>query len=106
MKIRIQKQELLDMVNRVKTVVSAKSALPILSHILMEARDSSLKLSATDLKVSIECSCDCTVEQFGALTVSSQRLSMILGELPNAEREIELAENSVINLGCGRIETK
>lgn len=106
MKIRIQRQDLLDTVNKVKTVVSAKSALPILSHILMEARDSTLKLSATDLKVSIECSVDCTVEEAGSLTVSSQRLSMILGELPNEEIALELLENSVISLTCGKIETK
>lgn len=106
MKITIPRQDLLDNVNRVKTVVSAKSALPILSHILMEARDSSVKLSATDLKVSIECSVDCTVHEAGALTVSSQRLAMILSELPNADITLELMENSVILLTCGRIQTK
>ena len=78
MKIKIMRQELLDIVNKVKTVVSARSALPILSHILMEAKDSSLRLTATDLKVSIECTVDCTVEEPGSLTVSSQRLGMIL----------------------------
>jgi DNA polymerase-3 subunit beta len=106
MKIRIQRQDLLDTVNRVKTVVSPKSALPILSHILLEARDSTLKLSATDLKVSIECTVDCTVEEPGSLTVSSQRLSAILGELPNEEITLQLQENSVIGLTCGRIEMK
>jgi len=106
MKIRIARQDLLDTVNRVKTVVSAKSALPILSHILFEARDSTLKLSATDLKVSIECSVDCTVEDPGSLTISSQRLSMILGELPNEEIVLELTESNVVTLTCGRIHTK
>lgn len=106
MKIRIQRQDLLDIVNKVKTVVSTKSALPILSHVLMEAQDSTLRLSATDLKVSIECTADCTVDQPGSLTVSSQRLSAILAELPNAEITLELGENNVINLTCGKIETK
>ncbi|NIA14483.1 MAG: DNA polymerase III subunit beta [Nitrospiraceae bacterium] len=106
MQITISRQDLLDTVNKVKTVVSAKSALPILSHILMEARESSLKLSATDLKVSIECEVDCTVEQPGSLTVSSQRLAGILSELPNEDITLKLGDNNIIELSCGRINTK
>jgi DNA polymerase-3 subunit beta len=106
MKIRIPRQDLLDTVNKVKTVVSPKSALPILSHVLFEAKDSVLKLSATDLKVSIECTVDCTVDEPGSLTVSSQRLSMVISELPNEEITLELGESNVILLSCGKIQTK
>ncbi|HRI88052.1 MAG TPA: DNA polymerase III subunit beta, partial [Candidatus Hydrogenedentes bacterium] len=106
MKIRIPRQDLLEAVNKVKTVVSPKSALPILSHILMEAEENALKLTATDLKVSIECTVDCTVKEAGSLTVSSQRLSSILAELPEGEISLDLAGNSVINLECGKIKTK
>ncbi len=106
MKISIPRQDLLDAVNKVKSVVSAKSALPILSHILMETRESAVRLSATDLKVSIECDVDCTVEEAGSLTVSSQRLASILSELPEGEMVMTLGDNSVITLQSGRIETK
>jgi DNA polymerase-3 subunit beta len=106
MKIRIPRQDLLDAVNKVKTVVSAKSALPILSHILMEASGSSVRLAATDLKVSIECTVDCTVEEPGSMTVSSQRLASILSELPEGDILLELGDNNVINLECGKIQTK
>ena len=106
MKITISRQELLDAVNKVKTVVSSKSALPILSHILMETGESCVRLSATDLKVSIECSIDCTVEQAGSLTVSSMRLASILSELPEADISLELSESNVISIECGSIHTK
>lgn len=106
MKIIIAKQDLLDAVNTVKSVVSQKSALPILSHILLEAEKNKLKLSATDLKVSIECTVDCTVEEPGSLTVSSQRLSMILNELPEADVSMELMDTSVVELRCGMVDTK
>jgi len=106
MKIAIPRQDLLDAVNKVKTVVSPKSALPILSHILMETGESSLKLTATDLKVSIECTVDCTVEEAGSLTVSSQRLSSILAELPESDLTLHLGDNNVIALECGKIHTK
>lgn len=107
MKIRIPRQDLLDAVNKVKSVVSAKSALPILSHILMETQESAVRLSATDLKVSIECTVDCTVDTPGALTISSQRLASILAELPDADIELDLDEKTnTIRLTCGKIETK
>ena len=106
MKIEIAKQDLLDAVNKVKTVVSAKSALPILSHILMETGEGTICLSATDLKVSIECTLDCQVEKPGSLTVSSQRLASILSELPEADITIELSDSNVVNIICGKIHTK
>ncbi len=106
MKVTIPRQDLLDTVNKVKSVVSAKSALPILSHILMETGDSSVRLATTDLKVSIECLVDCTVEEPGALTVSSQRLASMLAELPDQDVTLHVKDNNVIELTCGRIETK
>lgn len=106
MKITVPRQDLLDAVNKVKTVVSAKSALPILSHILFEADKSSLRLSATDLKVSIECTLDCDVHVPGTLTVSSQRLSSMLGELPDADITFQLEDSNIVSLECGKIHTK
>lgn len=106
MKIAIPRQELLDAVNKVKSVVPGKSALPILSHILMETVPDGLRIAATDLKVSIECIVDCSVQKEGALTVSCQRLSSMLSELPDADVILDLGENNVVKLTCGRIETK
>ncbi|MBI4558113.1 MAG: DNA polymerase III subunit beta [Candidatus Hydrogenedentes bacterium] len=106
MRIRIARQDLLDAVNKVKSVVSARSALPILSHIFMEAAEGRVRLCTTDLKVSIECSVDCAVEEPGSLTVSCQRLASILSELPNAEIKMELGESNVVGLECGRIDTR
>lgn len=106
MKITIARQDLLDAVNKVKTVVSPKSALPILSHILMETGESQVRLTATDLKISIECSVDCTVEEPGSLTVSSQRLSSILSELPPCDLSLALTESNVVTLQAGKIDTK
>ena len=106
MKITIPRQDLLDAVNKVKSIVSSKSALPILSHILMETGEACVKLAATDLKVSIECTVDCTVSNPGALTISSQRLSSMLSEMPNEDITLDLKDNNIIEITCGRIDTK
>lgn len=106
MRISIPRQDLLNAVGTVKTIVSPRSALPILSYILIETMESAIRLSATDLKVSIECTVDCDVGEAGSLTVSSQRLASVLAELPNKDIKIELGENNVISLECGDIQTK
>lgn len=106
MKITIPRQDFLDAVNKVRTVVSQKSALPILSHIHMQAEEGLVRLSATDLKVGIENSVDCRVDRSGQLTVSAQRLGGILSELPEADVTLELGDNNVINLEAGRIQTR
>ncbi len=106
MKITIPRQDLLDAVNKVKSIVSSKSALPILSHILMETGEACVKLAATDLKVSIECTVDCTVDSPGAMTISSQRLSSMLAEMPNEDITLNLTDNNIIDITCGRIDTK
>ena len=106
MKITIPRQDILDAVNKVKSVVSSKSALPILSHLLFEAANGSVRVSATDLKVSIQCSVDCDVKKEGSLTVSCQRLASILAELPDKDLTLTLQDNNVVQLQCGRIQTK
>lgn len=106
MKITIPRQHLLESVNKVKSVVSAKSALPILSHILIETEESAVRIAATDLKVSIECTVDCTVEEPGAMTVLCQRLSSILAEMPDEDITLTLQDNNVVELVCGKIDTK
>lgn len=105
MKITIARQDLLEAVSKVKAVVSPKSALPILSHILLEAEGTEIKLTATDLKVSIECKAECTVTESGSMTVSAQRISSMLAELPEADVEL-CVEESQVSLSCGRIHTK
>ncbi|MFO7775985.1 MAG: DNA polymerase III subunit beta [Candidatus Hydrogenedentota bacterium] len=107
MKIEISRQNLLEAINKVKSVVPPRSALPILSHLLLEAEsDGILRVSATDLKVGIECQTPCTVEEPGSMTVASQRLASITGELPDQAIRIELSDSNVVNLECGRIRTK
>lgn len=100
MRISIPRQDLFDAVNKVKTVVTPRTALPILSHILMEAQENSLRLTATDLKVTAECTVDCTVHEPGLLTVSSQRLAGLLAELPQRDISIALSDNSTFFLEC------
>ncbi|MFA7693064.1 MAG: DNA polymerase III subunit beta [Candidatus Hydrogenedentes bacterium] len=106
MKIVISREELKRAINIVKGIISSKVSFPILSNVLMEAENNLLKFSATDLRMSIEYTVDCNVEVAGALTLSGQRLSLLLNELPDADVTLELLENGIVELRCGGVETK
>ena len=105
MKIVITRQDLFDAVSKVKNIVSSRATLPILSNVLLTAEDSLLKVSTTDLKVSIECQVDCTVEEPGSCMVSSQLLTSLLSEFPSGDISISL-DGSNVYFRCGRIKTR
>jgi DNA polymerase-3 subunit beta len=76
-------------------VVPSKSTLPILSNILVEALENKLKISATDLDISITASIDCTVTKKGAAALPARILFDIIKELPEAEISVETTGSRV-----------
>ena len=65
MKFTIEKTTLFKSLSHVQSIVEKKSTLPILSHILMEAKDDNLILSATDMDISITETINCNVLESG-----------------------------------------
>ena len=52
MKFTVEKYTLLKSLSHVQSIVEKKNTLPILSNILLEAKENSLILSATDMDIS------------------------------------------------------
>lgn len=106
MKITISKNDLLTALNKVKGVVASKSALPVLSNVLMEAEGSAIKVTSTDLKITIEFTVDCTVHEAGAATVPCQRIIALLSDLSDIDVNLSLSDNNILELQCGLLTTK
>ena len=86
MKVVIEREELFRGIGSVLDVVPSKTALPVLSNIMIEAEDGGgLRLSATDLDVSIKCTLSATVDVSGSTTVPARKFSEIVRELPDEE---------------------
>ncbi len=86
MKVVIRKEELSRGIGSVLDVVPSKTALPVLSNIMVDAdEDGGLLLSATDLDTSIKCSLSATVTTSGSTTVPARKFSEIVRELPDEE---------------------
>ena len=90
MKFSLPKSKLSGYLQYIMQVVPTKSTLPILSNILVEALDGKIKISATDLDISITTSIDCNVSKKGAASLPAKILFDIIKELPESEITFEV----------------
>lgn len=96
------KVELLKELNLTQGVVEKKTTIPILSNLLLEAADSTLRISATDLELGVCCACPAKVKKDGTGTVPAKRLVEIVRSLPDAEIKFKVLENHWVQVTCER----
>jgi len=82
MKFKTERETLLEGIQKIQGIITPKATLPILSHILLETQEGTLKLTATDLDVGITCVIPVDIQEAGAVTVPAKRLNDIIRELP------------------------
>jgi len=103
MKATIERATLLKSLSHVQSVVERRNTIPILSNVLIEARDDgSIRLMATDLDLQVDESIQANVAAAGATTVSAHTLFDIVRKLPDGSQvEINAAEGKM-QLSAGR----
>lgn len=70
------------------------SALPILSHVLLEANgDGGIRVSATDLELGYKGFCPGRIETPGAIAVPARELAALVKDMPKGDLEIEATKN-------------
>ena len=97
MKATIERAVLLKSLGHVQSVVERRNTIPILSNVLLEAReDGSLRLMATDLDLQVDETIQANVSQPGATTVSAHTFFDIVRKLPEGSQvEITAAEGKM-----------
>lgn len=83
-------------------VVEKKSTIPILSNLLLEAKEGGVEIRGTDLDVSISTFCEAEVKQPGSICLPAKRLFEIVRLLPEAEVEVRLGEKDQVTVRCER----
>jgi DNA polymerase-3 subunit beta len=101
MKFRISKEAFLDGLQKVQHVVSSRTTLPILSNVLLVAKDGRLKFTTTDLDVGITGSVEAQVDKDGATTLPAKRLLSIVRELPSSEVEVSVDAKNHASIRSG-----
>jgi DNA polymerase-3 subunit beta len=100
-KFKVTKEAILDGLQRVQNVVSTRTTLPILSNVLVQASNSTLSLTTTDLDVAVRCKVEAEVAKAGSTTLPARKLFSILKEVPAAEIEVDVDERNAASIRCG-----
>jgi DNA polymerase III subunit beta len=106
MKVRIGRDELLTGLQRVQGVVEKRNTMPILSNILLEAKQDGVEIVATDLEIGMRGLYKATVLSPGGVTVSARKLYEIIKELPSGEIELNAGENNWTAIQAGKSQFK
>lgn len=95
MKFIISRQELAELVSVTQNIVAPKTPIPILSNFLLEAQDSRVVLTATDLTVGVRCTGSAKVLESGATTLPARRFAQLVRELTASHLEISTNNKDV-----------
>jgi len=102
MKLTITREQLQEGLVAVAASVPAKTTLPILSNILLEATRDGIRLSGTDLDISVSTTVSASVDQEGAITLPARKLVEIVRELPSAAIRLTASGEQRVTIECGR----
>jgi len=98
----IERATLLKGLSHVQSVVERRNTIPILSNVMIEATDGTIKLMATDLDLQINEHIAASVDTPGATTVSAHTLFDIARKLPEGSQVSLAAAEGRMTIMAGR----
>ena len=106
MKLSCPKSNLTEVVNIVQKAVPAKSTMPILECIKLDANsDGTVKLTGNNLDLCIEYETNFNVAEGGIIALNSKIFGEIIRRLPDDEVNLTVNdENNIVTIKCGKSE--
>lgn len=102
MQIKINREILLKPLNSVSSIVERRHTLPILSNLLLEAKNNNIKLTATDLEMQISLNVESKFNGELSTTISAKKLLDICRSLPEAVDIDMISTDSRITVKAGK----
>lgn len=106
MEFTVSKSDLVRELSLSQGVVEKKTTIPILSNVLIEAKDDRINLTATDLELGIRCSCPARIKKEGSGTVPARKLLDYVRLLPEGDVNMKFLENHWASITSGRSRTR
>src|SRR2546425_8504083 len=91
MKFTITREQLQEGLMAVAAAIPAKTTLPVLANVLVEAAKPGLRLSGTDLDIAVGTTVPAEVDVEGAVTLPAKKLVDIARELPGGPVRVTAA---------------
>jgi DNA polymerase-3 subunit beta len=107
MQFVVSKQNLQRELAYVQGVVEKKNTIPVLSNILIESvGENNIRLTGTDLDVTIRCDMDAEVSTAGSICVQARKLFEIARLLPDAPVTFKREDNDWVTVTCDKTRFK
>ena len=106
MKFKILRSKFIEGLKSVQNIVAGKGSLPILQNVLIEASGKEIRMTTTDLDISIRCVCECTVEEAGKTTLPVKLLFTAMTKVAEGEIEISVDAKERASIVAGNASFK
>jgi len=100
MKIRVEREDLQQVLQSIQGIVDKKTTMPILSHLLLKV-DKTASIIATDLEIALKRPINVKVEREGSLCIPAKKLMEIAREVEDALL-LESQENNWLMISSGK----
>jgi len=100
MQFSISKNVFLAGLTKIQGIVEKRHTIPILANVLIEAKNNSITITATDLEVGLKSSYEAQIIEEGKITVSAKKLYEIIKELPDKNINFLSKSNFWIEIKC------
>ena len=106
MKLSCLQENLNRALNIVGRAVAEKAILPITKYVLLTTDEDKLRLTATNLTITISCSIPVEIEQEGSICVPAKDFSNFISTFPNDVIYLEKFPKNKISIICSKSESK
>ncbi len=106
MKFSIEKDQILEALQKVQSIVGQRTTLPILSNVLLEASNGKLTLTTTDMEVSVRTGIEADIDEDGATTLPARRFFSICRDLPSHQVDVGVSNDDVATIISGSYSCK
>src|SRR4029450_12923351 len=100
MEVHVDRDAFMRGLQMAHTVVKPRQTLPVLANVLLEAQGEALRMTATDLEVSVRVTGPAKGVKPAPIPISARKLMEIVKELPAAPLALKVQENAWVALRC------
>src|SRR3989339_1156985 len=98
MKLKIQKQDIVEVLSKVQAIAGRKTNIAITTAVLIRTNKKGITIISTDLETGFEGFYPAIVEKEGVIAINARKLFEIVRDFPNDEIFINELENNWIEI--------
>jgi len=102
MELIIKREDLFTGLLKTQSMVEKRSTMPILSNVLLEAKNDTLRIKATDLEIGVDTVHPADVKKDGSLTVPGKKLFEMVREMETGELRLSKKESNHLEVRSGK----